>query len=368
MAQPYGHCENQFGVECSCLYGCVRDTDCASGSICVCADPVGQCERARCTSDASCNGCDCIDSTDDPGCPGKSFACQTPTDQCTSDSDCSSGMMCSSDPSGRHVCAKVSCAIGRPFLVRGEERLAGRAARDDWAARGITPDARDIPAHQRARLAEHWTRIGLMEHASVAAFARFTLHLLALGAPPELVLAAQGATAEETTHARLAFALASAYGGVPVGPDALALDGAMDGFDLESFVATLLHEGCIGETVAAIEAREALDRARDPAVREVLTTIARDEQRHAELAWRTLTWLVGQGRVSRSVVHCTLARALDDIAGALRAHPTDSDLVFHGIVGDAERRELRKSALERVITPCARALLDEAASSCASCS
>jgi hypothetical protein len=269
--------------------------------------------------------------------------------------------MCSRDQSGRHICAATGCAIGRPFLVRGQERLAGRAARGDWSARGVTPDTRGIPAARRARLAEHWTRIGLMEHASVAAFARFTLHLLALGAPPDLILASQQATADETTHARCAFALASAYGARPVGPDALALDGAMDGFDLASFVTTLLCEGCIGETVAAIEAREALDHARDPAVRAILATVADDEQRHAELAWRTLAWLVGQGRAAPRIVNGVLARAMDDVAHARCADPTDADLLPHGIVSDSRRRELRRDALKRVIALCASALLDRVA-------
>jgi hypothetical protein len=324
--------------------------------MCVCADPVGQCESAKCTSDASCNGCDCIDSTDSPGCPGKSFACQTPTDECTSDSDCPTGAMCSREQSGRHICAATGCAIGRPFLVRGEERLAGRAARGDWAACGLTPDTRGIPAPVRARLAEHWTRIGLMEHASIAAFARFTLQLLALGAPPDLVLAAQQATADETKHARLAFAIAGSYGGAPVGPDALSIDGALDGFDLERFITTLLLEGCIGETIAAIEAQEALAHARDPVVREVLVTVAREEQRHAELAWRTLAWLVAQGRVARGLVDAVLARTRESAAVAGRADPKEGDLLAHGIVGESRRRELRADALERVIAPCAAAL------------
>ncbi len=141
-----------------------------------------------------------------------------------------------------------------------------------------------------------------MEHASIAAFARFTLHLLAVGAPPDLVSLSQQAIGDETEHARLAFSLASAYAGEAVGPGALAIDGSLDGFDVIELVGTLLREGCIGETVAAIEARDALDGVRDAAVRGVLETIARDELRHAELAWRTLGWLVSSGRVSRALV------------------------------------------------------------------
>ena len=38
--------------------------------------------------------------------------------------------------------------------------------------------------------------------ASIAAFARFTMMLLAVGAPPELVVAAQRASIDEVAHAR----------------------------------------------------------------------------------------------------------------------------------------------------------------------
>jgi hypothetical protein len=87
-----------------------------------------------------------------------------------------------------------------------------------------------------------------MEHASIAAFARFALQLLAVGAPPDLVHGAQIAMGDEADHARLAFRLASAYAVRAVGPSALDIFGALDGFCIEQLVATLLREGCIGET------------------------------------------------------------------------------------------------------------------------
>ena len=65
-----------------------------------------------------------------------------------------------------------------------------------------------------------------MEHASVAAFARFTLHLMSLGAPAALVERSNAALADETLHAKLAFAIASGYAGRAIGPGPLAIDGA----------------------------------------------------------------------------------------------------------------------------------------------
>ena len=82
------------------------------------------------------------------------------------------------------------------------------------------------------------------------------------------------AMADETLHARLAFGLAGAYAGEAIGPGRLAIDSCLDDRDLAAIIATVVHEGCVGETVAAIEAREAMDAARDPVVKDVLATIA----------------------------------------------------------------------------------------------
>ena len=313
------------------------------------------------------------------------FTCQTPADTCTSSSDCSGTPI---PPSGTHppgsaggcsytgtaectsldyegapaeggfACRPaIGCVTGRPFLVHGSERLAERAERGDWRSANVTPAVDSCSDSVRARLAAYWTRVGLMEHASIAAFARFTLYLLAVGAPPDLVNLSQQAIGDETEHARLAFSLASAYGGASLGPGAIALDGSLDGFGVTDLVATLLREGCIGETVAAIEARDAQEDTQDPVVRKVLETIARDELRHAELAWRTLGWLVLSGRVSRAAAQHEVAQALAEMKSCPVRSATTDDLGPFGVVSDARRDELRRAAATQVIGPCAEALL-----------
>jgi len=360
-AMPRGYCAQGDGgglPGCFCNYGCAKDSDCGQNEICVCGDPVGYCASATCTSDASCGGSlECADYTRNPGCPGKSFACQKPSDTCFSDADCAMGMQCTADMmTGHRTCAMPMCAVGRPFLVGGEARLAPAVARGDWSA-AIAPSTRGIDAATRAKLAAAWTAIGQMEHASIAAFARFALQLMAAGAPPSLVEAAQRAMADETNHARAAFGLASAYAGRDVGPGPLAIDACLDGGDLGSAIATVVHEGCVGETVAAIEAREAADAACDPAVREVLATIARDETRHAELAWRTVAWALGAGDARvRAAASAAFASACAGARGAER----EDDLLHHGVVSNATRASIRRAALDELILPCARALLDDA--------
>jgi hypothetical protein len=69
--------------------------------------------------------------------------------------------------------------------------------------------------------------MALLEHASVASFARFSLQLMAAGAPASLVEAAHRAALDEIEHARLTFRLASRYEGRALGPGPLPVDGSV---------------------------------------------------------------------------------------------------------------------------------------------
>ena len=53
-----------------------------------------------------------------------------------------------------------------------------------------------------------------MAGAEIASFARTSLDLLALGAPADLVAETHRAALDEIEHARIAYALASAFSGV----------------------------------------------------------------------------------------------------------------------------------------------------------
>ncbi|MGK4003828.1 ferritin-like domain-containing protein [Sorangium sp. So ce1036] len=364
--QPNGYCKSAEGGEalpgCFCAYGCTTDADCGEGQICLCGDPVGQCVPASCESDKDCGSLLCSSHVLLPGCGGTGFACQTPSDECASDEDCAGDMQCSLE-AGKHACSEQICAIGRPFLVDGVVRTAAPAARDDWRAGpaadlGAPPRLDALSAGQRAALAEHWTRAALLEHASIAAFARFALQLLSLGAPPGLVAATQAAMGDEAEHARLCFELASAFGGRDVGPGPLAIDGALGGADAREILVTAVREGCIGETVAAIEAAEAALHATDPAVRRALEKIAEDESRHAELAFRFAAWAIERDPALASVL-------LEEIASATGAPAAGEaedggPLLGFGVLSPWQRRAIRERALSQVVAPCARALLARA--------
>jgi hypothetical protein len=251
---------------------------------------------------------------------------------------------------------------GRPYLVGAVARTAPfvRAPGDGgWrAAEASAPRVSEIAPDLRAILAAEWTRDALFEHASVASFGRFALELLAAGAPADLVEEAHQAALDEVRHARLCFALASAYAGEAIAPGAFPFEGRVEVVaDLASIAARAAKEGCIGETIAAVIAAEQLASAEDPAVRGVLAGIAADEARHAELAWRTVAWAirVGGARVRAAVeeVFAGLGRGgAQVIAGA-----EDARLAAHGRLGAAALGEAAARAIEDVVRPAARLLL-----------
>jgi hypothetical protein len=367
-AKPHGYCDYpdySFGPRppyevATCSYGCVRDEECGMNQICVCGNPVGHCESASCSTDAECGaGLVCGTYTPNPGCPGEAFACQTYVDQCAADTDCMPPSQCTFQQ-GHRVCSPIMCAVGRPFLIEGHARLASRTTGDDWSANGARPDVSRFAPADRARLGEEWTKIGLMEHASIAAFARFTLQLMSLRAPADLIERSNAAQRDETLHAKLAFGIASAYTGRDIGPGPLDIRGALEAGSLQEIVVNVIREGCIGETVAAVEAAEALEHAVDPAVRDALARVAHDELTHADLAWRFVRWALDQGgEALRDVVRKELERARPQPAAVELDGEARTVLLMGGILPPSLKREVHATTLEQVVRVCARALLSE---------
>ncbi len=251
---------------------------------------------------------------------------------------------------GTHRCL-VTLTSGRPFTIDDTQRTAASSRRDDWTeALALAP----VPAELAPRLAAAWTREALAEHASAAAFARTLLQLLALAAPPELIAATGAAIAEEVTHARRCFGLATFYAREPIGPGPLAIDGALSGpCELATLAATTAREGCINETIAAAIVGAAATLARDPAVRSCLEAIAADERRHAALAWRTLAWALRTGDDA-------VRQAVADVFATMPSLPDEpdaTDLEPHGLLSLASRAAVLRATWRQVIAPQAATLI-----------
>ncbi|NUP05413.1 MAG: ferritin-like domain-containing protein [Polyangiaceae bacterium] len=335
------------GDDCSCFVGCREDSHCAAGSVCHCGPHGGICVSApECRTSADCGeGSECVlYRTLDPcdSSPSYGLACTTPEDTCLPGiGQCPDN--CRPIGGGAFECESQSCDIGgRPFLVDGGARVAPIAAiANGWSA-PLYPALDGLSDDERHERAAHWAHIAQLEHASVAAFARFAMQLLSLGAPPELIAGATSAMNDELAHARLAFGLASAYADAPVGPAHLPVDGALDESSLQAIVTTLFDEGCIGETFAAVMASADRARETDPVVENVLSRIAEDEAEHGLLAWRSLRWML-ESLDRRSVETAVMARivALEDERATERAGSPP----------------LRRQVIETLVLPAARMLL-----------
>ncbi|WP_437333802.1 hypothetical protein [Sorangium sp. So ce394] len=261
----------------------------------------------------------------------------------------------------------ISCE-GRPLLVRGEPRVAPLArAPSAWSQTDVRrferaladTDLGELAPAERRELARRWAERGQNEHASVASFGRFALGLMAIGAPPQLLEAAHRAAVDEVRHARLALAIASAYAGEPVGVGPLPLGGALDDLgSLEGLTLAAVVEGCIGETLSAIEAEVAAQAAQPPALRMALLSIARDEARHAELAWAFVRWAIAEGGAGlRARVAAAFARALDQVAAEAPGSAGGELPPSHGFLPADELHRLRQQALTDVLRPAAAALV-----------
>ena len=241
---------------------------------------------------------------------------------------------------------------GRQLRSFGKVLLPPVVSSSDWAASSTRFEVDDSA---RPALAHQWRENGRTEHASVAAFARHTLDLLALGAPPSLVAAAQRDALDEIRHAQLCFALARSIDGVAESPGAFpeiqkarALSSvrsvALAQLAVDSLLDGALHEGVSARVLAKLARR-----AEDERIRAVLKELAADEGRHAAHGWEVVEWCVAVGGEG----------VIDALAGAVRALPEemrsplpegarDGAWEKYGIHGWALEREEYAKAREKI--------------------
>lgn len=211
---------------------------------------------------------------------------------------------------------------GRQIRSGGKILLPPVTVGDAWTGAGLSSsgpvgiiDTDD--ASTRDALAAQWRENGRTEHASVAAFARLTLDLMALGAPPDLVADANRDALDEIRHTELCFGLARAIDGRSESPGAFPEAShartlsrsrtlALAQLAVDSLVDGALHEGVSARIIAKLARR-----CDAPAIHSILKEIAADEGRHARHGWDVVRWCLSEGGEP-------VARALE---GALRALP-----------------------------------------------
>jgi len=186
----------------------------------------------------------------------------------------------------------LSYSIGEPCGV-------GRKPAGLVAARCL-----DAPSAIGAWLAE----AAWLEAVSVHAFVQLARELEHHGAPRRLVRLAIAAARDEVRHAALVGQLAARYGARPPIPEVtLPAFRSLAEIAVENAV-----EGCVRETFGAVLALWQSTTARDPMIRDAFREIARDEARHAALAWEVDAWIATRIEAG--------ARARVAAARALAAH------------------------------------------------
>lgn len=184
----------------------------------------------------------------------------------------------------------------------------------DWNTAVIVLGSGEAPP---LGLADQWRADGRTEHASVAAFARLALDLVAVGAPPRLVADANRDALDEIRHTELCFSLAQALDGRAIGPGPFPAVQHVSPFPyprplaLARLAVSSLVDGALQEGVSARILAALARRAEDPALRALLKEIAADEGRHAAHGWTVVRWCLQEGG-------SPVAQAL---LGALRALP-----------------------------------------------
>ncbi|MCA9717683.1 MAG: ferritin-like domain-containing protein [Myxococcales bacterium] len=177
------------------------------------------------------------------------------------------------DTSDEAATGTISCAGAAVTCVDGRRPLGHVEA--------------EVPGHS---LAAYLARSAHMEAASIGAFTQLADQLTAREAPLDLIRRCLAAAEDEREHARLITELARAEGALPPPVE-----------PTRPFADTLLNialnnatEGCAAETWSALMATWMATRAREPRLRAVYEQIARDETRHAQLAWDLHAWLIKQ--------------------------------------------------------------------------
>ena len=187
---------------------------------------------------------------------------------------------------------------GAAWTVGGNSGRGARARRDVGRVDAAALEA--IPVAVRGPLAARFRENGRTEHASVGAFARLSLDLMTLGAPPTLLADASRDALDEIYHAELCFGLARALDGTPQSPGPLtAPTSELVGRPRHEALATLavdsLFDGALHEGLSARVLAVLAKRCEVPAIATILATLAADEGRHAAHAWDVLDYCVAEG-------------------------------------------------------------------------
>ena len=219
------------------------------------------------------------------------------------------GILCDQQASLQRICAVSECLnVDASSIPQGIpltlECATGKLS--CGAAIGRRPeglvDCR--PACRGDEVGASLAEAARLEAASVHAFRRLGGELASMKAPRALVKGAERAARDEVRHARVTSRLARRRGAVPA---KVVIDRRRPARSLEAFAIENAVEGCVRECFGALVATHQAACAPDPRLALEMRRIARDETRHAALAWEISRWIAprlpadARGRVRRAM-------------------------------------------------------------------
>jgi hypothetical protein len=186
-------------------------------------------------------------------------------------------------------------------------------------------------------LGRYFTEVAHLEAASVVAFRAMGRQLTIFGAPASLRKAARRAARDEIAHARITRKLAERFGGRYVTPQVTAKRAP----NLETVASENATEGCVRETFGALLATYQAHNATDPQVRRTMGRIARDETRHAALAWRVANWVEDRlDAGAKARVRAARQASIETLLEELDYQASESLTSVAGVPSGAQAQEL----------------------------
>ena len=192
-------------------------------------------------------------------------------------------------------CIQVRRVLTDTPLARQHDRaIRGRATRQVIEVPWSEFDRSKYPEPALALACKAQTMLATGEYEAVDLFSRISAGLVATGAPIDLVTAAARAATDEIRHCDYAFRMAALCGGnddvvieIQRGRASARWEKALD---LETLDFMMIEIPAIGEALACALLGASRDRASDPTVRALFTSILGDEVNHTRLGWYYLAW------------------------------------------------------------------------------
>jgi hypothetical protein len=193
---------------------------------------------------------------------------------------------------------------GRPLRRHGGIYRSDTTNSDDWILDDQFPTP---PSHS-------WLDAARGEHSSVAAFAKLSLELGALGCPPELLAGAHRAALDEINHAQVAFTLDAANGPAKgPAPEKGFFGEAGHIFRVQKMALETFTDGCLHEARSALALQKRAAEEPDAAIKKEIERITAEEQTHVDLAWKIVKWCFAELKLDthRARLFRQLTRILD---------------------------------------------------------